>query len=181
MKRLKKSTSNLPASLPMIESRIGFRTLVRREVVRYFVVWTQTLVPPLISTALFIFVFGFSIGKNLQVAIHGVRYLDFLVPGLVSMHLIESAYTNSSSSLFMSRWHNMIQEVLLSPLSYFEMVLALLLGSLSRALIVSAGVWGISLLFTHFQFQHPWVRHLRLDSSCGRHGGADPRAPLRFS
>ena len=141
----------------MIESRIGFCTLVRREVVRYFVVWTQTLVPPLISTALFIFVFGFSIGKNLQVAIHGVRYLDFLVPGLVSMHLIESAYTNSSSSLFMSRWHNMIQEVLLSPLSYFEMVLALLLGSLSRALIVSAGVWGISLLFTHFQFQHPWV------------------------
>ncbi len=136
---------------------IGFRTLVRREILRYFVVFTQTILPPLVSSTLFIFVFGYSVGRNLNVSIHGVGYLEFLVPGLVMMHLIESSYTNASSSLFMSRWHNMIQELLLSPLSYFEMVLALLIGSMTRGLIVATGVYGVSLLFTQFAFHNFFI------------------------
>jgi ABC-2 type transport system permease protein len=135
----------------------GFKTLVRREIVRYCVVWSQTLVPPLISSALFIFVFGFSIGRNLNMLVEGVAYIKFIVPGLVMMHLIEGSYANSSSSLFISRWHNMIQEMLLSPLSYFEMVLGLLIGGVTRGMIVAAGVYGVSLIFTQFTFHNPFI------------------------
>lgn len=141
----------------MIENWTGFIALTRREVLRFFVVWSQTLVPPLISSSLFIFVFGFSIGRNLNVSVAGVNYLQFIVPGLVMMHLIESSYANTSSSLFISRWHNIIQEILLSPLSYFEMVLALLVGGVTRGVLVGAGVYGISLIFTRFIFHDVFV------------------------
>ena len=141
----------------MIENWVGFRTLVRREILRFFVVFTQTLVPPLISSALFIFVFGFSIGRNLNILVSGVPYLQFMVPGLVMMYLIESSYTNTSSSLFISRWHNMIQELLLSPLSYFEMVLGLLAGGIVRGLLVGTGVYAVSLCFTQFAFHNYFI------------------------
>lgn len=135
----------------------GFKTLVKREIYRYFVVASQTLLPPLISSSLFIFVFGFSIGRNLQIQIHGANYLHFIIPGLVMMHLIESSYANTSSSLFMSRWHNLIQEILLSPLSYREMVFGLLLGGITRGLLVGTGVYLISLFFTQFAFFNFWI------------------------
>lgn len=141
----------------MIKNLVGFGALTRREVLRFFVVWSQTLVPPLISSSLFIFVFGFSIGRNLQVSVAGISYLQFMVPGIVMMHLIESSYANTSSSLFISRWHNIIQEILLSPLSYFEMVLALLIGGVARGLLVGTGVYLISLLFAPPAIHNIWI------------------------
>ncbi len=138
--------------MKIIENPIGFKALVRREILRFFVVASQTLIPPLISSSLFIFVFGLSIGRNLNVNVAGTSYLHFIVPGLVMMHLIEGSYANTSSSLFMSRWHNLIQELLLSPLSYFEMVLGLLIGGLTRGVLVGTGVYGMSLIFTRFSF-----------------------------
>lgn len=136
---------------------IGFRTLVKREVLRFFVVATQTLLPPLISSSLFIFVFGLSIGRNLNINMGGLSYLHYIVPGLVMMHLIEAPYTNTSSSLFISRWHNLIQELLLSPLSYFEIVLGLLIGGVARGIIVASLVYGISLFFVQFPIFSPWL------------------------
>src|SRR3989338_8444524 len=141
----------------MIKNPIGFISLTKREVLRFFVVFSQTIVPPLISSSLFIFVFGFSIGRNLNILVEGVSYIQFMVPGLVMMHLIESSYTKTSSSLFISRWHNHIQEVLLSPLSYFEMVLALLIGGVTRGILTASGVYLVSLLFTRFAFFNFWV------------------------
>ena len=139
----------------LIENWVGFRTLVKREVLRFFVVFSQTLIPPLISSTLFIFVFGYSIGSRMNLSINGTGYLPFIVPGLVMMHLVDSPYANTSSSLFISRWHNLIQELLLSPLSYFEMVLGLLIGGVARGLLVGSGVYGVSLLFCRFSF-HSW-------------------------
>ncbi len=135
----------------------GFSALVKREIMRFCVVWSQTLLPPLISSSLFIFVFGYSIGRNLSIQVQGQTYLHFIVPGLVMMYLIESSYANTSSSLFISRWHNLIQELLLSPLSYFEMVLGLLIGGVVRGLMVGSGVYLVSLLFVQFPFHNPWI------------------------
>lgn len=136
---------------------IGFLTLTKREILRFFVVYSQTLIPPLISSSLFIFVFGYSIGSRLNVSIQGMNYLQFMIPGLVMMHLIEGSYNNASSSLFMSRWHNHIQEMLLSPLSYFEMVVALLIGGMTRGMLVASGVYGVSLFFTQFIFYNYFI------------------------
>jgi ABC-2 type transport system permease protein len=141
----------------MFDNPVGFRMLVSREILRFCVVFTQTLLPPLISAALFLFVFGFSIGRNLGVEVQGGSYLHFLVPGLVMMQLIESSYANTSSSLFMSRWHNYIQDILLSPLSYFEMVLGLLAGGVVRGILTASGVYLLSLFFVRFPFYDGWV------------------------
>ncbi|MCK8272495.1 ABC transporter permease, partial [Erwinia amylovora] len=73
------------------------------------------------------------------------------------MHLIESSYANTSSSLFIARWHNHIQEVLLSPLSYFEIVMALLIGGITRGILAASGVYLVSLFFTQFVFHNFWI------------------------
>ena len=82
-----------------MRSLIGFRTLTWREIIRFLSVFTQTIFPPVVSSFLYIFIFGFSLGKRIN-DIEGVPYLTFLIPGLIMMYVIEGAYANSSSSLF---------------------------------------------------------------------------------
>ena len=86
-----------------------------------------------------------------------ISYIQFIVPGLMTMHLIASSYENTSSSLFIGRWHNHIQEVLLSPLSYIEMVLGLLAGGVARGITVCLGVFLIALLYTPIAIVHPFA------------------------
>ena len=132
----------------------GFQTLVWREIVRFFSVFTQTIFPPVVSSFLYIFIFGFSLGARIE-QIAGVPYLTFLIPGLVMMYVIEGSYANTSSSLFISRWANNIEELLVTPLSYFEMVLAILIGGLARSLVTATGVYLVSMLFVKFPIAHP--------------------------
>ncbi len=137
-----------------MKSLTGFRALVWREIYRFTCVFTQTILPPVISSFLYIFIFGFSLGQKID-RVHDVPYLRFLIPGLVMMYVIEGSYANTSSSLFISRWANYIEELLVTPLSYFEMVLAILIGGLVRSLVITVGVYGVSLLFVQFPLAHP--------------------------
>ncbi len=139
-----------------MKTRIGFQTLVRREVVRFFSVFSQTIFPPVVSSFLYIFIFGFSLGRRIE-EINGVPYLMFLIPGLIMMYVIEGSYANASSSLFISRWANNIEELLVTPLSYFEMVLAIILGALVRSLVIATGVFLVSRLFAATPIAHPVV------------------------
>lgn len=138
------------------KSFVGFRTLVWREIYRFFSVFTQTVIPPVVSSFLYIFIFGFSLGERIE-TVQGFPYLVFLIPGLVMMYVIEGSYSNASSSLFISRWANNIEELLVTPLSSFEMVLAILIGGLARSLVVGGGVYLVSLFFVQFPIAHPWV------------------------
>ena len=137
-----------------MKSLTGFKTLVRREIVRFTCVFTQTIFPPVVSSCLYIFIFGFSLGGRIE-TVQGVSYLVFLIPGLIMMYVIESAYANTSSSLFISRWANNIEELLVTPLSYLEMVAAILIGGLARSLVVVSGVYAVSLCFVRFMPVHP--------------------------
>lgn len=139
-----------------MSSWTGFRTLIWREVFRFLSVISQTIFPPLVSSLLFILIFGCSLGAQMN-QVQGAPYLYFMIPGLIMMHVIESAYANTSSSLFISRWANNIEELLVTPLSYFEMVLAMLIGGLARSLVTAFGVWGVSLFFARFPIAHPWI------------------------
>ncbi len=139
-----------------MRSLTGFRTLVWREIYRFLSVFTQTIFPPVVSSFLYIFIFGLSLGQRIE-NIGGFPYLVFLVPGLVMMYVIEGSYSNTSSSLFISRWANNIEELLVTPLSYFEMVLAVLIGGLARSLVTATGVYLVSLLFVRFPLAHPLV------------------------
>ncbi|MBI4387444.1 MAG: ABC transporter permease [Candidatus Omnitrophica bacterium] len=135
---------------------IGFKSLVEREIIRFTSVFKQTIFPPIISSFLFISVFGLFLGKGIE-NIQGVSYLTFLVPGLMMMYLIEGSYLNTSTSLFVARWAGHIQEILVTPLSYFEMVAAMLIGGLARSVAEAFGIYLVSLLFTSFPIVHPWA------------------------
>ncbi len=142
----------------LISNPIGVLALSKREIHRFFSVANQTIFPPLVSSALFMYIFGVAIGSRIDfAAITGMPYLNFITPGLMAMHLISSAYENTSSSLFIGRWHNHIQEILLSPLSYIEMVLGLLAGGVVRGVVVCLGVWMMSLFFVPSTIVHPLV------------------------
>src|SRR5690242_12646132 len=95
---------------------VGFRTLVRREITRFVTVFRQTIFPPLVSSFLYIFIFGFSLGARIKEVEH-IPYLMYLIPGLIMMYVIDGSYANTSSSLFISRWANNIEELLVTPLS----------------------------------------------------------------
>ncbi len=141
----------------MVVNPIGVLTLSKREIYRFVTVAAQTIFPPLISSALFMYIFGVAIGSRIDFSGTGLSYLGFIVPGLMTMHLISSSYENTTSSLFIARWHNHIQEVLLAPLSYFEMVLGLLAGGVARGFIVCTGVYIMSLLFSPMAIMHPFI------------------------
>ncbi len=134
----------------------GFNTLVRREVVRFTSVFRQTIFPPVISSFLYIAIFGFTLGREIQ-EVDGMPYLNFLIPGLVMMYIIEGSYSNTSSSLFISRWAGHIQEILITPLSYVEMVLAILIGGLARSFVTATGVYLVSFFFTITPLRHPLI------------------------
>ena len=141
----------------MVQNPIGVVALSKREILRFFTVSTQTIFPPLISSTLFICIFGLALGKKIDLGALNMSYLNFIIPGLMTMHLITRSYENTCSSLFIARWHNHIQEILLSPLSYFEMVLGLLAGGVARGCVVVCGVFLISLIFEPITIVHPFI------------------------
>ncbi|MCA9401211.1 MAG: ABC transporter permease [Candidatus Omnitrophica bacterium] len=141
----------------MITNPIGVLALSRREIHRFVSLAKQTIFPPIISSMLFMFIFGVAIGSRIDFTETGLSYLAFIIPGLMTMHLISASYENTSSSLFIGRWHNHIQEVLLSPLSYLEMVLGLLAGGVMRGFVVCIGVYYIPFLFEPIWIHHPLI------------------------
>lgn len=141
----------------MITNPIGTASLAKREIYRFLSVATQTVFPPILTSTLFMFIFGVAIGHRIDFSSTGLSYFSFIVPGLMTMHLISTSYENTSFSLFLGRWHNHIQEILLSPLSYFEMVLGLLAGGVMRGVVVCTGIYLVSLMFGNTPALHPAI------------------------
>lgn len=128
-------------------------TFIRREVERFLRIPIQTLASPWISGGLYIYVFGYVIGKYLNF-LPGISYIDFVFPGIVMMNVIGAAFGQSSSSLFMQRFSRSIDEILTSPLSYVEMIVGYVFGAVMRSVAVSLGLFGLAVLFTHTTIAH---------------------------
>ncbi len=127
---------------------VGLGTLIRRELKRTYMVINQVIWPPVITTLLFLFIFGLSLGSRIKM-LGGVPYVDFLVPGLVMLNVISSSYDESASSIFQQRFMNSIQELLIAPLSSVELVVGFLTGSVLRGLVIGNLVMLIGLLLVH--------------------------------
>ncbi len=124
---------------------IGLITLVQREMVRMFRVVTQTILAPLISAALYIFIFGTIVGTKID-EIAGVTYIEFVFPGILMLSIITAAFAHSSSAIFMHKYFNIIEEVLITPFSYLEIVIGYAVAGVARAILVALGVLGIGVL-----------------------------------
>ncbi|HYS08642.1 MAG TPA: ABC transporter, partial [Myxococcales bacterium] len=122
------------------------RTLYRKEVKRFLRVPGQTILSPLITTALYFVVFGWSLGGRLR-EVEGVPYIRFLVPGLVMLGIINNSFLNTSSSLFIMKLQGTIIDLLVTPLTYAEILAAFLAAGTTRALIVGSLTWATAALF----------------------------------
>lgn len=135
-------------------SWVGFRTLLYKEVLRFWKVAFQTVMAPVLSAVLFLLIFSHVLDRH--VTVYGeISYTTFLVPGLVMMSLLQNAFANSSSSLIQSKITGNIIFVLLPPISYRQFYTAYVAASIIRGLFVGAGVLLVSLPFVDVPFAHP--------------------------
>jgi len=143
-----------PPPPPPSEPSLGPRTLYRKEVKRFLRVPGQTILSPLITTALYFVVFGWSLGGRVR-EVEGVPYIRFLVPGLVMLGIINNAFLNTSSSLFIMKLQGTIVDILVTPLTYTEILGAFIAAGTTRAMIVGGLTWATAALFVGPQVPHP--------------------------
>jgi ABC-2 type transport system permease protein len=142
----------------------GFRTLLYKEVLRFWKVLVQTVGAPVLTALLYLLIFSHVLEEHVQVY-PGVSYTAFLMPGLIMMSLLQNAFANSSSSLIQSKITGNIVFVLLPPLSYLEFFLAYLLAALIRGATVGLGVLLVGLFFADIELRHPlWILAFALAS-----------------
>jgi len=134
----------------------AFYTLLRKEVLRFMRIWSQTLLPPAITTSLYFIIFGHFIGNQLG-SIHGFNYTQYIAPGLIMMTVITNSYANVSTSLFISRFQKSIEELLVAPMPNFLLLLGFTAGGVIRGIAVGLVVAIIALGFAHLNLHHPWL------------------------
>lgn len=132
-------------------------TLFYKETLRFGKVWLQTIAAPLITTILYLVVFGHALGSHITVY-PGVSYTAFIVPGLMMMSVLQNAFANSSSSLIQSKVTGNIVFVLLSPLTPTEIFTAMVAASVFRGILVGLAIFALALLYLHIPVLHPfWI------------------------
>ena len=121
--------------------------MVRKDFMRTLRIWSQTLLPPVITMSLYFAIFGTFIGSQIA-DIHGFSYIQFIVPGLVMMSVITSAYMNTAFSFFMNKFMRTIDMLLVSPMPTWTVIAGFVSGGIIRAALVGTLVVVVSLLFT---------------------------------
>lgn len=132
---------------------IALQTMVAKETRRFMRVWIQTLLPPGITTLLYFLIFGHVMGDQIGL-IQGVRYVEYIAPGLIMMSVINNAYANTSSSFFQAKFFRSIEELIVSPISNSLFLLGFVVGGVMRGLAVAIVVTIVALFFTRLQMQH---------------------------
>jgi len=135
------------------EQTIAFLTLVRKEIRRFTRIWVQTLIPPVITVALYFVIFGTLIGDRIG-EMGGYDYMSFVVPGLIMMAVINNSYSNVVSSFYSAKFTKSIEELQVSPTPNYVILAGFVCGGALRGLIVGAIVTSIALLFTDLQIHN---------------------------
>lgn len=136
------------------EQWVAFCTIVRKEIKRFTRIWVQTLLPPVITMALYFVIFGKLIGERIG-EMEGFSYIQFVVPGLIMMAILTNSYSNVVSSFFSAKFQRSIEEVLVSPTPGYVILLGYCIGGMTRGLAVGLLVTLLALAFTGFPM-HSW-------------------------
>lgn len=142
--------------MTLAEKYIAFKTIVIKEVLRFSRIWVQTVLPPVITTALYFLIFGHLIGSRIG-EMDGYPYMEFIVPGLIMMAVITNSYSNVVSSFYGSKFQRHIEELMVSPVPAYLVVLGFVSGGLARGLTVGIAVTAVSLVFADFRILHPFI------------------------
>ena len=138
----------------MIHAPVGFRTLLRKEVARFMSVPTQTVFTPVITALLYLLIFGQALGSRIS-PFHGVPFVQFLIPGLVMMGVINHSFQNTASSLLVSKYEGNIVDLLVAPMSHVEILMGYALGGVVRGLIVGLVTYVAALPFAAVPVRNP--------------------------
>jgi ABC-2 type transport system permease protein len=132
---------------------IGFKTIIIREFHRIIRIWGQTILPPAVTATLYFMIFGSLIGRRVG-EVGGFEYMKFIAPGLIMMTVIQNSYGNVVSSFFGAKFGKHIEELLVSPLPNWLIVLGYVSGGVLRGVLVGSVVTIVSLFFTKLHIEH---------------------------
>lgn len=135
------------------EQYVAFRTIFVKEVLRFSRIWIQTILPSMITTALYFLIFGQLIGSQIG-PMDGFRYVDFIVPGLIMMAVISNSYANVVSSFYGAKFQHHIEEMLVAPVPNYLILLGFIGGGVARGLAVGVAVTGVVWLFSEVRVEH---------------------------
>lgn len=126
---------------------IAYQTIVRKEFVRFARIWIQTILPSVITIFLYITIFGNFIGDRIG-NIESFNYIDYIIPGLIIMPIISNSYMNVVGSFYSSRFQKSHEELLVSPVPDYIILLGYVTGGVMRAFVVGFSVYLVTTLFT---------------------------------
>jgi ABC-2 type transport system permease protein len=135
---------------------IAFETIVTREVRRFSRIWLQTLVPPAITIGLYFVIFGNLVGRRIG-EMGGFQYMEFIMPGLIMMSVIQNSYSNVVSSFYSQKFQKTVEELLVAPIPNYIILSGLIVGGMCRGLAVGAIVSLIALIFSDLQIEYPFI------------------------
>ena len=133
----------------------GLVWLCRRETLRVSKLWTQTVLAPVISSMLFILVFGLSLGGRID-QVSSVEYEVFIVPGLITMAMVQAAYANNASSIFQARFDRYIHDILSAPLRPWQVALGYTVGGVFRALAIGGSLLVLAVVLVDVPVERPF-------------------------
>lgn len=136
-----------------IEQIRSLKTLTKKEIKRFFRIWQQTLLPSVITTVLYFIIFGSFIGERIG-EMGGFEYMQFMAPGLIMLAVITNAYSNVVSSFYGVKFQRSIEELLVSPMPTYLILIGFVTGGVVRGIIVGILVLFTSLFFTDIEIQN---------------------------
>jgi len=135
---------------------VTLQTVARKEISRVIRIWVQTIVPPIITMSLYFVIFGNLIGKRIG-QMDGFDYMQYIAPGLIMMSVIQNAYGNVVSSFFGAKFQKHLEEMLVSPMPTYAIIIGHVAGGVFRALVVGSVVTMIALFFTKLQIVNVFI------------------------
>src|SRR6201996_5892858 len=125
---------------------IGLYPIVRREVSRMMRVPIQAFIAPWISALMFIFIFGYVVGTRMPKT-QGHSYIEFVLPGVLMLNIVNAAFLQSTSQIYFQRFLRYIEETLVAPLSYVEIIIGSLTMTIVRSVVTAVGILLIGMVF----------------------------------
>lgn len=132
---------------------VALCTITKKEVQRFFRIWTQTLLPSPISIILYFVIFGQLIGARIG-EISGINYIQYIAPGLIMMAVINNSFSNVVASFYGAKFQRSVEEMLVSPMSNWVILVGFTLGGVLRGCVVGFIVTVVALFFTHLSLYH---------------------------
>ena len=135
---------------------IAYKTIVVKEILRFSRIWVQTIFPPIITTSLYLLIFGGLMGERIG-QMQGVDYLHFIIPGIIIMTVIQNSYANTVASFFLAKFNHSIEELLVSPVPHWVILLGYISGGVARGFAVGLGVLIAVSFFVEFQIDNIFI------------------------